>query len=240
MVNSNFKVIIPARMDSKRLPGKPLLKFNDIPMVIKVAQNCEEAVGKELVVVSTPDNEIIEACDEFGVHWIKSSLTCNSGTDRLYEYALKSDVEVFINVQGDEPFLTAEAIRSFCIETSSKSRTSIGIVRLSNESTASKKSIVKVAMSNSKVIYASRLPVATLIDQSQITYFKHVGIYSFTRSDIQSFGVTKPGPLELLENIEILRLIELGISVHGIELNHTGKAIDTIDDYESDPTHEGY
>ena len=96
-------IIIPARYDSTRFPGKPLVKILGIPMIIRVANICSKVMGKDSVYIAT-DNEIIkETVNKHGFKSIMTSNKCLTGTDRVAEAASKINADIFINVQGDEP-----------------------------------------------------------------------------------------------------------------------------------------
>jgi 3-deoxy-manno-octulosonate cytidylyltransferase (CMP-KDO synthetase) len=226
------KILIPARLGARRLPGKPLMDIQGKPMVIRVAEKCIAAIGKENVLVSTPDFEIEEACSQFGVSFVHSSLDCLSGTDRLYEFMNENDDDLIINVQGDEPMIPVSVVRDFYSKATKMNQTCVGISQIFDETSVKSQSVVKVAVSDDTLVYASREPIGGVGKELERTYFKHTGLYSFTRADIMKFGESGRGTLELAENIEILRLIERGISVKAIEVSNYGRAVDTIMDFE--------
>ena len=226
------KIIIPARLNAQRLPGKPLMDIQGKPMVIRVAEKCIAAIGKENVLVSTPDSEIEEACSEHGVAFVRSSINCLSGTDRLYEFMKSCDDDLIVNVQGDEPMIPVSVVRDFYSKVTKMNQTCVGISQIFDEASVKSQSVVKVAFSNDTLVYASREPIGGVGKEVERTYFKHTGLYSFTRADIIKFGDSERGTLELAENVEILRLIERGISVQAVEVPNYGRAVDTIKDFE--------
>jgi 3-deoxy-manno-octulosonate cytidylyltransferase (CMP-KDO synthetase) len=202
------------------------------PMVIRVAERCVEAIGHDLVLVSTPDLEIRDACEKHGIQSIASSSSCESGTDRLVEYAQKSNEDFIINVQGDEPMIPTSVILKFYNNAIQLSKTCIGVSRIFDDKSARSSSVVKTAFSRSRLIYASREPIPVGSEDGRAIYYKHTGIYAFTRSDLLIFGNYKRGPLEISENVEILRLIENGIEVCAIEIPNYGRAVDTLEDLD--------
>lgn len=226
------KILIPARLDAQRLPGKPLLDIQGKPMVIRVAEKCAAAIGRENVIVSTPDFEIEEVCRTFGVNSVLSSIDCLSGTDRLYEFMKNCDDDLIVNVQGDEPMIPVSVVRDFYSRVTQMNQTSVGICQIFDEASVTSRSVVKVAFSNDTLVYASREPIAGVGHEFERAYYKHTGLYSFTRTDIIKFGESQRGTLELAENVEILRLIERGIPVKAIEIPNYGRAVDTIKDFE--------
>jgi 3-deoxy-manno-octulosonate cytidylyltransferase (CMP-KDO synthetase) len=228
----NYKVVIPARMNSTRLPGKPLMDIQGKPMVIRVAEKCIAAVGIDNIIVSTPDIEILKVCDEFSVPSVKSALECETGTDRLVELLNTSSIEYFINVQGDEPMLPANIIKNFVETTLQHLNSCIGYAKIYDSNYIESRSVVKVAVSGSRLIYASRSKLPISSDQAELSFLKHTGLYGFNRSDLEMFGKFAKGPLETAENVEILRLIENGIPVNAIEIPNFGRAVDSLADYE--------
>ena len=226
------KIIIPARLGARRLPGKPLMDIQGKPMVIRVAEKCIAAIGKENVLVSTPDFEIEEACNQFGVGFVRSSLDCHSGTDRLYEFMNSCNDDLIVNVQGDEPMIPISVVRDFYSKVTRMNQTCVGISQIFDDTSVKSPSVVKVAFSNEALIYASREPIGGTGKELERTYFKHTGLYSFTRADIIKFGESERGTLELAENVEILRLVERGIQVKAVEVPNYGRAVDTIGDFE--------
>lgn len=202
------------------------------PMILRVAEKCSQVVGKENVVVSTPDDEIIDVCMKNDFLWCKSSLDCRSGTDRLSEYIKKHDDSYIVNVQGDEPMISTSIIKDFIEKVKDGSNTMIGISRIFDERLISERSVVKVAISNNTLIYASRSPLPVHGQKNDTIYFKHTGIYGYSREDLEFFGTTQAGTLEMAENIEILRLVEHRRKVSVIEIPNYGRAVDTVSDFE--------
>jgi 3-deoxy-manno-octulosonate cytidylyltransferase (CMP-KDO synthetase) len=227
-----FKVVIPARMDSVRLPGKPLMDIQGKPMIVRVVEKCIRSVGIDNVLVSTPDKQILEVCKKYSIPYVLSSIECKTGTDRMVELLDRTEIEYFINVQGDEPMVPPEVITNFINDSTESSESSVGYSRIYDEKYIESFSVVKVAVSNSKLIYASRSKLPNINEKNEITYLKHTGLYGFTRQDLELFGKFSKGPLEKAENIEILRLIENRISVRAIEVPNFGRAVDSLTDYE--------
>ena len=219
-------------MSAQRLPGKPLMDIQGKPMVIRVAEKCIAAIGIENVIVSTPDDEIANVCTTFGVNFVHSSIDCLSGTDRLFEFMKLCDDELIVNVQGDEPMIPVSVVKDFYSKVTEMNQTCVGISQIFDEAYVKSQSVVKVAVSNDTLIYASREAIGGVGRNVERTFFKHTGLYSFTRADIIKFGESERGTLEQAENVEILRLIERGVSVKAVEIPNYGRAVDTIKDLE--------
>ena len=225
-------IVIPARLDSTRLPNKPLIEFNGIPMIIHVANTCREVFDGENIYVSTPDDQILSFCDSFKIKSIKSSKNAASGTDRLAEFARITDYSKVINVQGDELLLTKECLADFLEKTEHRTNCTVGITKIISNEEFNKTSVVKVAKSDDRMIFASRSPIPNLsYSKSEISY-KHTGLYMFTKDSLELFSSLTPGELEITEKVEILRFIENRVPVDVVEVSNYAFTIDTVEDVE--------
>lgn len=229
-MDQNIAIVIPARMDSVRLPNKPLIKFGKLPMIIRVASICSQVIDPKNVFVSTPDDSIMEICDKFGIQVVKSSVKARSGTDRVSEFATNHNFEKIINVQGDELLLQEDTLKNFITNSECNQNTTIGITQISNLSEINMSSVVKVACSNNRLIYASRAVIPFSADTKKKEFYKHTGLYMFTKKSLEQFSNLKAGNLELTENIEILRFIENRVPVETVSVSNYLFTIDTDDD----------
>jgi 3-deoxy-manno-octulosonate cytidylyltransferase (CMP-KDO synthetase) len=225
-------IVIPARLDSTRLPNKPLIEFNGIPMIIHVANTCRDVFNEKDVYVSTPDDQILSICDSFQIKSIKSSKDAASGTDRLAEFARITDYSKLINVQGDELLLTKECLVDFIKKTELRTNCTVGITKINSNEEFKKTSVVKVAKSADRMIFASRSPIPNLsYSKTEISY-KHTGLYMFTKDSLELFSNLIPGELEITEKVEILRFIENRVPVDVVEVSDYAFTIDTVEDVE--------
>ena len=230
MINRKDTIIlIPSRLESTRLPQKPLIEFDGLPMIVKIAKTCIEVVGKSSVIVLTPNVEIIEICNTHGIKAELSSIECQTGTDRLVEFSAENDFRYYVNVQGDEPLLTPVVLENFLISAIEQDSTVVGICEISNKAEIESSSVVKVASSRGKMIYASRAPVPFDRDRLVNKHYKHTGLYVFKKEALQEFK-REMGPLEEIEKVEILRLIENRVIVRTVEVPNYGPAVDTPQD----------
>jgi 3-deoxy-manno-octulosonate cytidylyltransferase (CMP-KDO synthetase) len=99
-----YIVVIPARYQSKRLPGKPLVRIGGLPMIVRTYNQCLKIVSKNKIIVATDSYKIRKVCDEYKIKSLITSNKCLTGTDRVAEVAKKIKAKFYINVQGDEPF----------------------------------------------------------------------------------------------------------------------------------------
>ena len=229
-MKSDFAIVIPSRMKSVRLPQKPLIKFNDVPMIVQVALTCAKVIDLKHIFVTTPDEIIIDTCRKNGIQAIKSSANALSGTDRLVDFSEAHEFKKIINVQGDELLLKDKTLRKFISDSINKQNCTVGVAKIENQTEIEKASVVKVACSNEKFIYASRSSVPSTVYSNRSVTFKHTGLYMFTKESLKLFSSFPQGLLEISEKIEILRLIENRVPVDVTEVEDYLFTIDTEED----------
>lgn len=158
---TNFTVVIPARFNSTRLPGKPLINIAGVPMIKRVYAQCCKAVDSSKVYVATDDYRIFDFCNSENIQAIMTSESCLTGTDRVAEAALSLSGEMFINIQGDEPVFNHEDINKL-IETISKSSFDVyaGYAPILSDEEFRSISVPKMVFNqDKKLLYTSRSPI---------------------------------------------------------------------------------
>ena len=229
-------VIIPARFNSSRFPGKPLIKLCGKEMILWVAEICSKAVDISNVFIATDDNRISNLVSKNGFQAILTSPDLLTGTDRVAEASKNLDYEIYVNVQGDEPLidpidiLKAIELKSNYPESVINSYCSIPLNENPNNL-----NIPKVVMKeNNDLIYISRakIPKSKNNDEDQI-YKKQVCIYSYNNSDLDKFlSYGRKSRTEKIEDIEILRFFELNINIKMFEASKSSLAIDVPEDVQ--------
>jgi len=226
------KVIIPARYKSTRFPGKSLIDINGKPMIIRVVEIACKAVGKENVFVATDDERISDVIENYGYNYIMTT-DCPSGTDRVAQASRLMEADIVLNVQGDEPLLNPNDIERV-IEHKKKHMDSVVncMSKIDSEEANNVNTIKVVTNYDNDLIYMSRSPIpATKVGLSDNTY-KQVCIYAFTKEQLEKFYKMKKTLLELDEDIDILRFLEMGINVKMIETFGTTQAVDIPEDVD--------
>jgi len=224
--------LIPARMESSRLPNKPLLPILGMPMVIHVAMRASMSKKLDEVIVCTDSIEIARVCFE---HQTKCCLTGsyhNNGTERIAEAAnilrLTED-DVIVDIQGDEPLIRPESI-DLLVENFQQSDYEIMLPYLKFADVGNK-NIVKISESNGKILYMSRSDIPYPFTTST-TLKKHLSIIAFTYKAIVYYSKLPKGVLEKVESIELLRGLEAGMSIGTFEVVNETFSVDIKDDYE--------
>jgi 3-deoxy-manno-octulosonate cytidylyltransferase (CMP-KDO synthetase) len=238
----NFIGIIPARFESTRFPGKPLAFLGEKPMIQWVYENCSKALDH--VFVATDDDRIFNAVHIFGGKAVKTKSTHQSGTDRCAEAAQflseKTDFDVVINVQGDEPFIRAEQIELLksCFEDETDIATLVK--KIDSEEELFNPNRPKVVLDKQQnALYYSRSPIPYVRGEvnsgwlSKGSFWSHIGMYAYKNDVLQKITKLNNGELEVLESLEQLRWLENGFKIKTRETNHQSIGIDTPEDLEN-------
>lgn len=230
---NNTCIIIPARYESHRLPGKPLVMLKGIPMVIRTALTCIETIGKENTYVATNDSRIEDKCIEYEVNCIRTTSNCLTGTDRVAEAYLRlgKGYETIVNVQGDEPLVLKDNIVKIIEAHKAKGGIVTGAAKIETEEDFRSYNIVKFAISNETLIYASRAGIPSNKIGEFYEHFCHVPIYAFDEKQLLLFSSRKTKSyLEQIEDVEILRSLELGSKVNISYIDRYYPAVDVKED----------
>ncbi len=229
--------IIPARYQSSRFPGKPLVMIKGKSMVQRVWEKASLSNSIAKVIVATDDERIFNHVKAFGGEVMMTSPKHRNGTERIAEVMRKQSqkFDYVLNIQGDEPFVKGQQIEMLCniIE-----REEFQIASLAKQIDTKKEldspNVVKVVMSKQqKALYFSRYAIPfNRSGDTQIAYYKHIGMYAFEASTLQKLIALEMTPLEQAESLEQLRWLEAGFSIGmGIsEFDSVG--IDTPEDLE--------
>jgi 3-deoxy-manno-octulosonate cytidylyltransferase (CMP-KDO synthetase) len=222
----DFKVVIPARFASTRLPGKPLLDIAGKPMVIRVAEQAAQS-GAQQIIIATDHQPIVAAAREHGFQACMTRADHTSGTDRIAEVAAQHgwpDDTIVVNVQGDEPLIPPQLIRAVAQHLHDHSECAIATAchAIHDEASMRNPNIVKVVLDKfGNALYFSRAPIPWPRDayaQNQplpqnVIVLRHVGIYAYRASFLRDFGKLTPTPLEQIESLEQLRALYYGYKI---------------------------
>ena len=240
-----FRVVIPARYASTRLPGKPLRTIAGQAMIQHVYHRAVESGAKD-VIVASDDQRVIDACKEFGAEVLSTSSNHASGTDRVAEVAreLRWDPDdIVINVQGDEPLIPPANIRQVAdlLQRHPESGMATLCTPVHGLAELLDPNVVKLVLSESgRALYFSRAPIpwhregahGTL--ETQIRYegaMRHIGLYGYRVHCLLTLAGTPPTQLESIEHLEQLRALWFGIEIRAeIAAEIPGPGVDTPDD----------
>lgn len=221
--------VIPARYNSSRFPGKPLIDICGKPMIWWVYQQCKKVELLDELYVATDDKRIEDICKQYSMNVMMTSNKHLTGTDRVGEVAKKTNGDLYINIQGDEPLIDPREIKEV-IEIFADSEVYFGSLRIeiTDEEEIRADSTVKVVVDkNEDALYFSRniIPSNKKADR-MARVFRHVGIYAYTREFLLEFIKMKQTELELGEGIEPLRAMENGWKIRVKETHYTSIGVD--------------
>ena len=237
-------IIIPARLDSSRLPKKVLLDLKGKTVIQRVYEQCLKVKNVDGVYIATDSIEIKEVCETFTNNVIITKSTHKSGTDRIGEAVSAIDCDIVINVQGDEPFIEPSLIEAL-VNSFSNSEISMSsaMSKINNVKDLQNTNVVKVVtdLHNNALFFSrSLIPfprdvkeisiAKEVIEESQ--FFRHIGIYGYRKDFLLHFVNLEQSYLEKVEKLEQLRALENGFKIKMIEANSSLIGIDTQEDYE--------
>lgn len=226
--------VIPARYASTRLPGKPLSMIAGKSMIQHVYERACQAQLPNEVVVAT-DNEMVEkAVLDFGGKAVMTSPDHPSGTDRLAEVALMyPDVDVIVNVQGDEPMIPPEVIDRLAEAFNGDADLNMATMKvvMDEEDYENPAAVKVVTDQQGYALYFSRSLMPYPRNKPEgFKVFKHVGIYAYRRNFLLKYAALAPTPLEKAESLEQLRALENGYKIKVLESDFQGIGVDTPED----------
>jgi|TARA_B100000787_G_scaffold160229_1_gene139095 3-deoxy-manno-octulosonate cytidylyltransferase (CMP-KDO synthetase) len=229
----DFLLVIPARYQSKRLLGKPLLDIKGLPMIIRTFNQCRKAVPKSKIIVATDDQRIQKVCEKENINTIMTSKKCLTGTDRIAEVSRTIKKDFYINVQGDEPMCNPDDIKKIINYAKKFPKTIInGFTEIKEQNIFYSPNIPKVVFGNNgNLLYMSRAPIPSNKKKKFIKAWRQVCIYSFPYNSLVAYSsVKKKTPLESIEDLESNRFIELGYKIKMLKMSNKSIAVDTKED----------
>jgi 3-deoxy-manno-octulosonate cytidylyltransferase (CMP-KDO synthetase) len=233
----NTIVLIPARMASTRLPGKPLADIAGLPMIVQVARRAHEA-GIGRVTVAVDDETIFKVVKDAGFDAVMTMVTHQSGSDRIHEALGNADpagrAEFIVNVQGDLPTIEPETIRA-SLRPLENETTDIATltVEITNEAEKTNPNVVKIvgsplSESRLRALYFTRATAP----HGQGPLYHHIGLYAYRRRALERFVSLKPSVLEKRESLEQLRALEAGMRIDAEIVDSVPLGVDTPADLE--------
>jgi 3-deoxy-manno-octulosonate cytidylyltransferase (CMP-KDO synthetase) len=212
--------VIPARLGATRLPRKPLRLLAGVPIIVRVLERVRALRVADHVVVATDSDEIADIVADAGGEAIATAVTHPSGTDRVAEVvrtAFDGEFDVILNVQGDEPFVSAAAVRGALAQVQELGfPLGTAATRASRDILASADAVKVVAADDGAAMYFSRAPIPFLRDRSDgatldAHVLHHVGVYAYTPDALAHWVFLPPHPLEQIERLEQLRPLAAGL-----------------------------
>ena len=232
MSSLRIAAVIPARLKSTRMARKVLRPIAGRPMVEWVWRAASASGFMDPVVVATDAEEVAEVCRARSITVVMTSPAAASGSDRVREVSRQIDAEIYVNIQGDEPTLTADFFPPLLdlfdrpeVEVSTLS------VRCPPEGFTNPNAVKVVTAFDGRALYFSRAMIPFDRDRVGFTgYRKHLGIYAYRKAALERFAALPPSPLEKLERLEQLRFLENGIAIYVADAPRDTIGVDTEED----------
>jgi 3-deoxy-manno-octulosonate cytidylyltransferase (CMP-KDO synthetase) len=222
-------VVIPARFESSRLPGKPLVPLCGVPMIVRTWRQCAKAIEADRIVVATDDARIEAVCAENGIAALRTSAHCFTGTDRVAEVATRIEASTYINVQGDEPVFNPTDLKALiAAATRYPGEVLNGMCVITDEEAFRSTTVPKVVTRpDGRLLYMSRASIPAGKELRFSSASRQVCAYAFPASALRDFSAASAKtPLEGVEDIEILRFLELGYEVRMLPMSDQSIAVD--------------
>ena len=205
--------LIPSRLGSKRLFQKALLPINNLPLVIHTYRRSKLSKLLNDVIICCDDKKIMEVAKKFNAKAILTSKKNQNGTERIYEayQKLKKKYDYIVDIQGDEPLLSPKHIDRVVNYHFKNPKYEIVLPTLKIKSLINQNLIKVITDLKNNVLYLSRAQIPFEFKNSSKYIFKHLSIISFKPNSLKKFASSKKTPLEKIEDIELLRALEIGI-----------------------------
>jgi 3-deoxy-manno-octulosonate cytidylyltransferase (CMP-KDO synthetase) len=231
---SKTVAVIPSRFGAQRFPGKPLHPIAGVPMVVRVFERAALATSVDLVIVATDDERIARAVEKAGGRAVMTDPDLASGTDRVYAAVKGLDVDVVLNVQGDEPLIdpgNVDRVARFLSEHREWPLATVA-VPLTDADAIGDPNVVKVVRGDDgRALYFSRAPIPyRRREEPGLPTLKHLGLYGSRKDALARVTALPPHPLERAESLEQLRALAAGMPMAVLDAVGDSIGVDTLDD----------
>ena len=244
-----YVVAVPARLESSRLPGKVMADIGGKPMLQRVLERCRQARSPEAVVLCTDSEELISAAGRWGFPAIATSAACGSGSERIASVVglmvelagTTAEQTVILNVQGDQPFIDAAVIDSMAAEferLGPAAEVLTPVYRMGADKVHNPNVVKTLVAADGRALYFSRsaIPHVRGVDpadwHAHVPYWGHVGIYGYRADVLARWNELPASPLEEIEKLEQLRLLEAGIGIGTFAVEGESLSVDTAEQLE--------
>jgi len=235
-------IVIPARYASTRLPAKPLLKSTGKYLIQHVYEQACRSERARYVIVATDDSRVAAAVESFGGNCVMTRPDHPSGTDRVAEVAADLDVDVVVNLQGDEPEVSPVTLDLLpeLLDASPAAQMATLAVPITSRLHWLNPNVVKVVCDDDgRALYFSRAPVPCVRDGQPdfaarpARFLQHLGLYAYRREFLLQLAKLPPSPLEEMEKLEQLRALAAGAEIRVGLVKHARCGVDTLEQYEA-------
>lgn len=228
--------IIPARLASTRLPRKLLKRVKDKTILEWTYINAQKSKSLDDIIIACDDQLLLDEAKSFGAKAYLTSPDHQSGTDRIAELLPKTDADIIINIQADEPLLHTDVIDDLVMAMKNEPDIQMGtaIIKLVDRKEIANPNVVKAIVDNNQcAIYFSRSPIPYNRDEIDgVDYYKHFGIYAYRKDFLANFNNLPKSPLEEIEKLEQLRVVSAGYKIKTVLATQDSIGVDTQEDLD--------
>jgi 3-deoxy-manno-octulosonate cytidylyltransferase (CMP-KDO synthetase) len=229
---SRAVAIIPARLESSRLPNKALADILGLPMIVHVFKRCLLAKSLDAVYVATDNNKIRKVVEQYGGEVIMTSAEHKTGTDRIAEAAQDIDADIIVNVQGDEALVNPEYIDKAVDSLVNSSGTDVAILVNPFNKRNSPSDIKVVLNEHDEIMYLSRTDIPSDARVNNPQMLKAYHIVPFRKDFLLQYAKWEKTELEKIEFNEYLRILEKGYKIQAVRVESDAVSVDTEQDLE--------
>ena len=224
--------LIPSRLKSKRLDKKPLLEIDNLPIIVHTFKRAKLSKLLDKVIVCTDHKSIKDTVENHGGEAILTSTKHRNGTERIFEVAKKiKNVNLVIDIQGDQPLVDPKAIDETIKFHKKNKKFDIVLPSMPINKQIDDQSLVKTIFSNNgKIIYFSRKKTPYNYYNKNIKYYKNLSVVSFKPEALKKYCSAKASKIEKIENIELMRALEIGLNLGTFEIKGSDFAVDVNSD----------
>lgn len=233
--DDDIVIVIPARLKSSRLPEKPLADIGGKPMVVRTYERALGVMPRDRIYVATDSEKIAGICESHGCRVVMTSPDCLTGTDRVAEFAQAVPARTYVNLQGDEPGMPGGNIQAIIDAARAYPDEVInGWAWIGSEADFVSPNVPKVVIrEDGSLMYMSRAPIPGSKSREFLFGRRQVCVYAFPKAALEAFASRrKKAEHEDVEDIEILRFVEMGVGVRMLELDSNFISVDTPEDLE--------
>lgn len=225
--------VIPARYASTRFEGKVLADINGKPMVQHVYERAQNCSLIDEVIIACDDQNVLEVARGFGANAVMTSVDHQSGSDRIAEAVKDLNVEIVVNIQGDEPLIDPDLIDALvaCLQRDLTADIATPIKLIESDEELKNYNVVKVVTDqHGKALYFSREVIPFDRDGSKAERYKHIGLYAYRKQSLLEYTKLPPSILEQTEKLEQLRALEAGMKIITVRTTSESLGVDTLED----------
>lgn len=233
---SKTAIIIPARYNSKRLQGKPLLRVKNKPIIQWVWERAIEVKSADEVIIATDNKEIFDCTKNFGANVEMTSENHQCGSDRIVEVAQRHpEFEYIINLQGDEPMINKDCVEEVIklIKEDNTADISTLLAEIKDEDLDDPNMVKCVKDINGFALYFSRSKIPYERNKNKCKFYKHIGIYGYKKESLIKMTSLPQAEIELAESLEQLRALYNGMRIKTAVVEYKAIGIDTIEDFNA-------